>query len=99
MGVHPRLEKPASAAIVTKNSAEPSLFDIVLRAHPLARSPQRHTPHCRQNRHNCIPIGYGLAGWATDKFGAPLVFLIGSGVTALVSLLIFRAYPGVQNMD
>jgi hypothetical protein len=34
-----------------------------------------------------MPIGYGISGWATDLIGAPLVFLIGGGLTALLALL------------
>ena len=34
-----------------------------------------------------LPIGYGISGWATDLIGAPLVFLIGGGLTALLALL------------
>lgn len=43
-----------------------------------------------------LPVGYGLAGWATDAWGAPLVFGIGGGVTALLSLLILWRVPGVR---
>ncbi len=34
-----------------------------------------------------LPIGYGICGWATDLIGAPLVFLIGGGLTAILALL------------
>lgn len=34
-----------------------------------------------------LPIGYGISGWATDLIGAPLVFLIGGGLTAILALL------------
>jgi MFS family permease len=34
-----------------------------------------------------LPIGYGISGWATDLIGAPLVFLIGGGLTAGLALL------------
>lgn len=34
-----------------------------------------------------LPIGYGISGWATDLIGAPLVFLIGGGLTVLLALL------------
>jgi MFS family permease len=34
-----------------------------------------------------LPIGYGISGWATDLIGAPLVFLIGGALTALLALL------------
>lgn len=45
-----------------------------------------------------LPIGYGIAGWATDLFGAPLVFVIGGlGTIALVSLAL--VHPGIRNLD
>jgi DHA3 family tetracycline resistance protein-like MFS transporter len=34
-----------------------------------------------------LPIGYGISGWATDQIGAPLVFLIGGGLTVLLTLI------------
>lgn len=45
-----------------------------------------------------LPVGYGLAGWATDAWGAPLVFGIGGGVTALLSLLFLWRVPGVREL-
>ena len=46
-----------------------------------------------------LPIGLALAGWATDLIGAPGVFLIGGGTTAIVSLLLLWLYriPKVLN--
>jgi DHA3 family tetracycline resistance protein-like MFS transporter len=45
-----------------------------------------------------LPIGFLLAGWATEQFGAPTVFLVGglfaAGVTAL-GLLV----PAIRNLD
>jgi len=32
-----------------------------------------------------MPIGYALAGWATQTFGAPVVFIVGGAATALLS--------------
>jgi len=45
-----------------------------------------------------LPIGFALAGWATEQYGAPIVFLIGGLFTALVSaagLLV----PAIRNLD
>lgn len=46
-----------------------------------------------------LPMGLALAGWATDLIGAPGVFLIGGGTTAIVSLLLLWLYsiPKVLN--
>ncbi len=46
-----------------------------------------------------IPIGYALTGWATDLLGAPLVFLIGGGVTALAAALVFALNRAVRGLD
>jgi DHA3 family tetracycline resistance protein-like MFS transporter len=45
-----------------------------------------------------IPIGYALAGWATDLFGAPLVFIIG-GVGTMVMALLGLAHPAIRGLD
>ncbi|HNP88003.1 MAG TPA: MFS transporter [Kouleothrix sp.] len=45
-----------------------------------------------------IPIGYALAGWATDWFGAPLVFIIG-GVGTMVMALLGLAHPAIRGLD
>lgn len=45
-----------------------------------------------------LPIGYGVAGWATDLLGAPLVFLIGGSVTALLAMLGL-AHPAIRDLD
>jgi MFS family permease len=45
-----------------------------------------------------LPIGFALAGWATDRFGAPLVFLIGGfGTIALTALGLF--HPAIRGLD
>lgn len=45
-----------------------------------------------------LPIGFALAGWATDLFGAPAVFLIGGlGTMALASLGLL--HPAIRNLD
>jgi DHA3 family tetracycline resistance protein-like MFS transporter len=45
-----------------------------------------------------LPIGFGLAGWATDLWGAPAVFLIG-GCTTLVLALLGLSHPAIRNLD
>lgn len=32
-----------------------------------------------------MPIGYALAGWATQAFGAPVVFIVGGAATAILA--------------
>jgi MFS transporter, DHA3 family, tetracycline resistance protein len=45
-----------------------------------------------------LPIGFSLAGWATDLIGAPSVFLIGGLGTIILSLLgLF--HPAIRNLD
>jgi DHA3 family tetracycline resistance protein-like MFS transporter len=45
-----------------------------------------------------LPIGFALAGWGTDLFGAPTVFLIG-GVGTILMTLIGLSHPAVRNLD
>jgi DHA3 family tetracycline resistance protein-like MFS transporter len=45
-----------------------------------------------------LPVGFGLAGWATDLAGAPTVFLIGGlGTIILASLGLFQ--PAIHKLD
>jgi MFS family permease len=44
------------------------------------------------------PIGFGLIGWATDLFGAPVVFIIGGSLTVGLALLGL-AHPAIRNLD
>jgi MFS family permease len=46
-----------------------------------------------------LPIGYGVAGWATELIGAPLVFLVGGGVTAGVAGLVLVAHQGIRRLE
>jgi MFS family permease len=46
-----------------------------------------------------IPLGYGVAGWATERIGAPLVFLVGGGLTAAVAALVLAAHQGVRRLE
>ena len=45
-----------------------------------------------------MPIGFALAGWATDLIGAPTVFLIG-GFSTIALALIGLAHPAIRNLD
>ncbi len=45
-----------------------------------------------------IPVGYALAGWATDQVGAPLVFIVG-GVWALLLLTLGLLHPAIRGLD
>ncbi len=45
-----------------------------------------------------LPIGYGVAGWATATLGAAPVFLLGGGLTAVVALLGLLQ-PQVRGVD
>jgi MFS transporter, DHA3 family, tetracycline resistance protein len=45
-----------------------------------------------------LPFGYGLAGWATDSLGAPMVFVIGGAITAGLAL-IGLAHPTIRALD
>ena len=45
-----------------------------------------------------LPIGYGVAGWATDLIGAPLVFLIG-GIATILLALLGLSHPAIRELD
>ena len=45
-----------------------------------------------------LPIGLGLAGWATEAWGPAAVFVIGGGITAVLSLIAMR-HPAIRNLD
>jgi DHA3 family tetracycline resistance protein-like MFS transporter len=45
-----------------------------------------------------MPIGFALAGWATDLVGAPTVFLIG-GASTIALALIGLSHPAIRNLD
>jgi sugar phosphate permease len=46
-----------------------------------------------------IPLGYALAGWATELLGAALVFVIGGGLTVVVAALVLIGYPAIRGLD
>jgi MFS family permease len=45
-----------------------------------------------------LPIGFALAGWGTDKLGAPTVFLIG-GFGTILMILVGLSHPAIRNLD
>jgi MFS family permease len=45
-----------------------------------------------------LPVGYGLAGVLTDKIGAPLVFVAGGLISALLGALGLL-HPKIRNLD
>ena len=45
-----------------------------------------------------LPVGYALAGWATDAAGAPAVFLIG-GIGTIALALLGLAHPEIRRLD
>lgn len=45
-----------------------------------------------------LPIGFALAGWATDLLGAPTVFLIG-GIGVMVLVLLGLSHPAIRTLD
>jgi DHA3 family tetracycline resistance protein-like MFS transporter len=45
-----------------------------------------------------LPIGYAIAGWATDLAGAPMVFLVG-GAGTIVLMLLGLSHPAIRNLD
>jgi MFS family permease len=45
-----------------------------------------------------LPIGFALAGWATELLGAPTVFLIG-GIGVIVLVLLGLSHPAIRNLD
>lgn len=46
-----------------------------------------------------LPIGYGIAGWATGAVGAPSVFLVGGGLTAAIATVVFMSHPAIRGLD
>jgi DHA3 family tetracycline resistance protein-like MFS transporter len=45
-----------------------------------------------------LPIGFSLSGWATDRFGAPTVFLIG-GLGTMALALLGLIHPAIRKLD
>jgi len=45
-----------------------------------------------------LPVGFSIAGWATDLVGAPTVFLAG-GCTTIAITAIALLHPAIRNLD
>jgi MFS family permease len=45
-----------------------------------------------------LPVGYGVAGWATDLLGPATVFMAGGVLTTLL-IALGLAHPAVRNLD
>ncbi len=45
-----------------------------------------------------MPLGYALAGWATDKLGAPFVFIVAGAVVCVLAVLALL-HPAIRRMD
>jgi DHA3 family tetracycline resistance protein-like MFS transporter len=45
-----------------------------------------------------LPVGFGLAGWATNAFGAATVCVIGGALTVGVAALGL-AHPAIRALD
>ena len=45
-----------------------------------------------------LPVGLGLAGLATEAWGPSAVFVIGGGITAVLSLIAYQ-HPAVKRLD
>jgi MFS family permease len=45
-----------------------------------------------------LPLGFGLAGWATDRLGPPQVFILGGAITAVSAALVLL-HPTIRNLD
>lgn len=45
-----------------------------------------------------LPVGFALAGWASDQFGAPSVFIAGGSLTALL-VVTGLIHPAIRALD
>jgi MFS family permease len=45
-----------------------------------------------------LPIGFAVAGWATDRFGPALVFIVSGSFTAVLALLALL-HPAIRKKD
>jgi MFS family permease len=45
-----------------------------------------------------LPVGFGLVGWATDRIGAPLIFVISGCVTVALATLGLT-HPAIRKLD
>jgi DHA3 family tetracycline resistance protein-like MFS transporter len=45
-----------------------------------------------------LPIGFAVAGWATDLYGAAMIFIVAGSVIAVLALLALL-HPAIRKMD
>jgi MFS family permease len=45
-----------------------------------------------------LPLGFGLAGWATDRLGPPMVFILGGALTTVLALAAWL-HPAIRGLD
>ena len=45
-----------------------------------------------------LPLGFGLAGWATDRLGPPWVFILSGAITTVLALAACL-HPAIRNLD
>jgi MFS family permease len=45
-----------------------------------------------------LPLGFAIAGWATDLLGPAAIFTLGGGMTALIALVAL-AHPAIRTFD
>ena len=45
-----------------------------------------------------VPVGSGIVGWATDRVGAPTIFILSGVLTALLAALALM-HPVIRNLD
>ena len=45
-----------------------------------------------------LPLGFGLAGWATDRWGPPWVFILSGAITTVLTLIAYL-HPAIRNLD
>ena len=46
-----------------------------------------------------MPIGLALVGWGTQTFGPQAMFLVGGGLTAVLSLAVLIFIPAIRELD
>jgi DHA3 family tetracycline resistance protein-like MFS transporter len=93
---------PAVAGVILVNGAAVTVFGLIW-----TNTLQELVPRALLGRVASIdmlgsfallPIGYGIAGWATDLLGPALVFITGGALTCLL-VLIGLAHPGIRDLD
>jgi MFS family permease len=45
-----------------------------------------------------LPLGFAIAGWATDQLGPAAIFTIGGGMTALIALVVLT-HPAIRAFE